>query len=125
RNGGFAYAYPYYYPLDDSSAYGYDYVGSGNPDLYSGAPLGPDQNPHIIVEQPPSRPYNGAYPPYADSYTPMPRPSEQMAPPDPPVADARPTEPSVLVFRDGHHQEVTNYAIMGDSVYVFDKGRKQ
>jgi hypothetical protein len=124
RNGGFAYAYPYYYPVDDSSAYGYDYVGSGNPDLYSGAPMGPDQNPHIIVEQPPARPYSGPDPNYPQAYTPMPRPPEQLSAPDP-VADAKPTEPSVLVFRDGHKQEVTNYAIMGDSVYVFDKGRKK
>ncbi len=29
-----------------------------------------------------------------------------------------PCEPTVLVFRDGHHQEVTNYAIMGQTVYV-------
>ncbi len=45
-------------------------------------------------------------------------------PPDPPV-EAKPGEPTVLVFRDGHQQEVTNYAIMGDSVYVFDKGHKK
>jgi hypothetical protein len=47
-----------------------------------------------------------------------------LPPPDPAV-DAKPGEPSVLVFRDGHRQEVTNYAIMGDSVYVFDNGRKK
>ena len=34
--------------------------------------------------------------------------------------DAKPVDPTVLVFRDGHHQEVTNYAIMGQTVYVFD-----
>ena len=45
-------------------------------------------------------------------------------PPDPPV-EAKPGEPTVLVFRDGHQQEVTNYAIMGDTVYVFDKGHKK
>jgi hypothetical protein len=39
--------------------------------------------------------------------------------------DAKPGEPSVLVFRDGHRQEVTNYAIMGDNVYVFDKVHKK
>ena len=26
----------------------------------------------------------------------------------------------MLIFRDGHRQEVSNYAIMGQTVYVFD-----
>ena len=123
RNGGWAYAVPYYYPLDDPGAYGYDYVGGGGgPDLYSGPPLGPDQNPHIVVEQPPARPYNGAYdgPPDQQAYA---------APPAPPMPDysveVKPSDPTVLVFRDGHQQEVTNYAIMGDNVYVFDKVHKK
>ncbi len=117
RNGGWAYAVPYYYPLNDAGAYGYDYVGGGDgPDLYSGPPLGPDQNPHIVVEQPPSRPYDA---PEQQAYAAPP-----SLPPDPPV-EAKPGEPTVLVFRDGHQQEVTNYAIMGDTVYVFDKGHKK
>jgi hypothetical protein len=126
--GGFSYGFPYYYyPLDDPGAYGYDYMaGGGGPDLYSGPPLGPDQNPHIVVEQPPARPYNG----YNGMYDPSDRqayaapPSAPPPAPDPP-ADAKPGEPSVLIFRDGHQQEVTNYAIMGDSVYVFDKAHKK
>lgn len=123
RNGGWAYAVPYYYPLDDAGAYGYDYVGGGGgPDLYSGPPLGPDQNPHIVVEQPPARPYNGMYDaPGQQAYAAPP-----AAPPMPdPAVDAKPGEPSVLIFRDGHQQEVTNYAIMGDTVYVFDKAHKK
>jgi hypothetical protein len=52
---------------------------------------------------------------------------EAVAPP--PIAPAHdaapvPFESTVLVFRDGHQQEVTNYAIMGQTVYVFDS-RKQ
>ena len=31
----------------------------------------------------------------------------------------------MLVFRNGKQQEVTNYAIMGDSLYVFDQARKK
>jgi len=119
--GGLNYAFPYYYyPMDDPGAYGYDYVGGGNgPDMYSGPPLGPDQNPHSVVEQPPSRPYSGMYD--------MPGREAYAAPPLPPdpVMDAKPGEPSVLVFRDGRRQEVTNYAIMGDNVYVFDKVHKK
>jgi len=36
------------------------------------------------------------------------------------VPDAKPVDPTVLVFRDGHQQEVSNYAIMGQTVYIFD-----
>ena len=121
RGGGFGYAIPYYYPVD-SSYYGYDYVGAG-PDLYSGPPAGPnDPNLHMIVEQPPARSY-GEYAPEPEAYAPPPA----AAPPTPaaPPAEVKPGEPTELVFRDGKHQEVTNYAIMGDSLYVFDQGRKK
>jgi len=117
--GGWAYAVPYYYPLDNS-AYGYDYVGAG-PDLYAGPPPGPDDPTlHVIVEQPPASRY-GADMPEPQAYAPP-------APPQPasaPVADVKPGEPVVLVFHNGRKQEVTNYAIMGDSLYVFDQGRKK
>ncbi len=113
---GYSYAVPYYIPMDGN---GYDYVGG--PDVYSGPPVGPnDPMMHMVVEQPPVR-----YP-YAE-------PDAAQTPPDPPAApqqqsairDAKPNEPSVLVFRDGHQQEVSNYAIMGQNVYVFDKGSRK
>ncbi len=114
---GWAYAVPYYYPAD-SSMYGYDYVGNGGPDLYSGPPLGPNEPVfHVIVEQPPARPYN-----------PPPEREAEQVPPAAPLAappEVKPGEPTVLVFRNGHKQEVTNYAIMGDTLYVFDQGRKK
>jgi hypothetical protein len=116
--GGFAYAIPYYYdyPLDNS-AYGYDYMGNGGPDLYSGPPPGgSDPTLHIVVEQPPARPYE------AD----VPGPQAYAAPPAPPakLPDDKPGDPTVLVFRNGHQQTVNSYAIMDDSLYVFDQGRK-
>ena len=43
-----------------------------------------------------------------------------VAPPPKQVADARPFEATTLVFRDGHQQQVTNYAIMGQTLYIFD-----
>jgi hypothetical protein len=72
---------------------------------------------HIIVEQAPAQSYR---PPADDTRA-------EVAPP-PPTAheqpstprDAKPREPTVLVFRDGHQQEVGNYAIMGQTVYVLD-----
>ncbi len=122
RRGGYGYALPYYIPFGD---YGYDYVGgpdmySGQPDLYSGPPLGPNGSTlHIIVEQPPAQSYR---PPVDDAQmtAAQPPPTVQEQPAS--ARDAKPREPTVLVFRDGHKQEVSNYAIMEQTVYVFDDG---
>ena len=125
RGGGGGYAIPYYYPVDNS-AYGYDYVGGGGggPDLYSGPPVGPnDPSLHMVVEQPPARPYAEDMPD-PQVYASTRPPAEPPAPPAPP-AEVKPADPTVLVFRNGKQQEVTNYAIMGDSLYVFDQGRKK
>src|SRR5271157_4482991 len=113
--GGLSYAVPYYIPLD-ASGYGYDYVGG--PDLYSGPPTGPnDPILHMVVEQPGLR-YPSSDPDLAQAPPAFaqPAPQQQSA-----AREAKPNDPSVLVFRDGHQQEVSNYAIMGQTVYVFDK----
>ena len=99
--------------------YGYDYVGG--PELYSGPPIGPnDPIMHMVVEQPPARVI-----PVRRHRMPRQAPpdyqSNQRSPEQSAARDAKPNEPSVLVFRDGHQQEVSNYAIMGQTVYVFDK----
>ena len=115
--GGWAYAIPYYYPADDS-AYGYDYIGAGSPYLYSGPPLGQyDPSLHIVAEQPPSNPYLRTMPP----------PEAQVQPEAPPrqLPDDKPGEATVLIYRNRHHEEVNSYAIMGDSLYIFDQGRKK
>src|SRR5271157_5727782 len=114
---GLSYAIPYYIPVD---GYGYDYVGG--PDLYSGPPIGPsDPILHMVAEQPPAR-YASANSDYAQEppAQPQPIPQEQSV-----VRDAKPNEPSVLIFRDGHKRGVTNYAIMGQTVYVFDRGTQK
>jgi len=100
-------AVPYYYePTDDNP-----YLYSGPPAEYSGPPL--EQTLHVVVDLPPTLRAGAdeasvAQPPAAPVHEP----------------EALPIEATVLVFRDGHHQEVTNYAIMGQTVYVFDN-RKQ
>ncbi len=121
RGGGWGYVVPYYYPADDS-AYGYDYVGAG-PDLYSGPPVGAnDPALHMIVEQPPIEPYSYGPPP---GY-PVPQPpAATPAPANNANNEVKSGEPTVLVFRNGKQQEVTNYAIMGDTLYVFDSGKKK
>lgn len=114
--GGWAYSIPYYYPVDNS-AYGYDYVGAGGPDLYSGPPPGPyDPSLHIVAEQPPANLYGPADPPQSQAY---------VAPPPKPLPDDKPGDPTELVFRNGRRAEVNSYAIMGDAIYVFDQGRKK
>jgi hypothetical protein len=101
---GTAYAVPYYVPAYDTSE-GYD----PGPYLYSGPPA--EQTLHIVVDTPPARhevagDADDVAPPAAA------RPKREH--------DAGPVDPTVLVFRDGHKQEVSNYAIMGQTVYVFD-----
>jgi len=69
-----------------------------------------------VIEQPPAKAYSGDAE-QTQPYPPRPATPEQYAP----LREAKSNEPSVLVFRDGHQQEVSNYAIMGQTVYVFDK----
>jgi len=109
---GYSYIVPYYIPLD---SYGYDYAGG--PDLYSG-PIGPNDPPlHMLADQPPAGyPYTEPDIGQAPSVQSQPALEERS-----PTREAKPNEPSVLVFRDGHRQEISNYAIMDQTVYVFDK----
>ena len=115
---GGAYVVPVYAPIIDAS-YGDD-PGAPGPYMYSGPPT--EQAPHIIVDMPPAKRSPVAddnednLPPVASKAA---RSSDAPSPPD-----ATPIGPTVLVFRDGHHQEVSNYAIMGQTVFVFD-GRRQ
>lgn len=110
---GIGTAVPYYlYPSYDP---GYD-PGTSGPYMYSGPPTGPsapsEQTLHIIIEQAPAR---AAIP--TDEMTqesPAPVLPEKQREPQPGV-------PTILVFHDGRQQEVNNYAIMGQTIYVFDK----
>jgi len=114
---GYGYSVPYYYlyPSDDSGYYG---GGGGGPYLESGPPQGggtppSEQTLHIIVDTAPQRA--------------VPRDEVADAEPEPArtIPDAKPGEPTTLVFRDGHKQKVTNYAIMGQTLYVFDNRTKK
>ena len=102
-NGG--YVYPYYVPVYDASA-GYD----PGPYLYSGPPA--EQTLHIVADTPPAR-----HEAVANDAEDVPSPAAAKPKHE---HDAGPVDPTVLVFRDGHKQEVNNYAIMGQTVYVFD-----
>ena len=127
-NASYGYAIPYYVPYD-ASGYGYDYVGGG--DQYSAPPAGPtDYTLHIVVEQPPVPPHPYRNEPAPEtSFAPERRPESQQSVPGQqsvaPVSEEHSIDPTVLVFRDGHKQEVSNYAIMGSTVYVFDEHTKK
>jgi len=114
RNGsGFSgyggYVVPYFVPVFDSS-YGSD-PGDAGPYLYSAPPA--DQTPHIVVDTQPAK-RDAAADDDSDS---LPPPVTAQSKHE---RDAGPLDSTVLVFRDGHQQEVSNYAIMGQTVYVFD-----
>jgi len=102
---GATYAAPFYVPMYDTS----DSYDPG-PYLYSGPPA--EQILHIVVDTPPARQEAVA------------EDGEDAPPPAPTKAkhehDAGPVEQTILVFRDGHKQEVNTYVIMGQTVYVFD-----
>jgi hypothetical protein len=107
-----AYIAPYYFPAYDTS-YGYDTGGGGGPYMYSGPPT--DQTLHIVVDLRTAK--RSAAEDEQSSPPPAKSQSDRVAAA---ARDAKPIDPTVLVFRDGHQQEVTNYAIMGQTVYVFD-----
>lgn len=111
HKGGFGYNYgSYYTPVYAAVPYYYDSTGA-SPYLYSGPP--PEQTLHVVVDLPPSR--RAGLPDYDDDAV-APPPSAVTAHQSEPPS---PFEPTVLVFRDGHQQEVSNYAIMGQTLYVF------
>ena len=102
---------PYYIPAYDGS-YGYD-PGGGAPYMYSGPPA--EQTLHIVVDMPRRNELSAE-----DDEDDSPAVNRRQSKRDRDAPDAKPIDPTVLVFRDGHQQEVTNYAIMGQTVYVFD-----
>ena len=101
------YVGPYYGPIVD---YGYDQNAYGA-NVYSGPPV--EQTLHIVVDMPPST--RSSVLPNDDEPVAAPMSSTPTHQPEVP-----PVESTTLVFRDGHTQNVTNYAIMGQTLYIFD-----
>ncbi|HXZ79685.1 MAG TPA: hypothetical protein VEG30_07130 [Terriglobales bacterium] len=122
RRGGYPVYVPYAYPYPvavDSSAQDEDQPQEEPPgptvyDRYGNGPYAPMQ----------SGPYEG--PRYYDQRAKLadPQPPANAAADaqvsEPPSAPPRSLTPTVLVFKDGHQQQVTNYAIVGDT--LFDLG---
>ncbi len=123
RNFGYGYPYaPYYYGAYAPYALNYGYDDSP----YTGYVAGTfDTSPGY--EDPPQ------YSP-SPNYTPSSSPPPVSSAPEPQSYQQQKTnrrasdelaEPTVLVFRDGHRQEVANYAIMGSTLFVLSGPRSR
>ena len=101
--GGYAYApyaYPYYYDGED---YNDSADSQATPDDYR------SNDDHQVLDQ--------------DYRVESSRPQEQSSEPNPgPVANQPST---VLIFKDGHQQEISNYAIVGSTLYDLSEGRSR
>jgi hypothetical protein len=109
--GGDIVAYPYGYPLDVAEpgvddSMEQDYLGG--PTIFDRR--GPGTQTYSTPQPQPEQQD------YRASVTPSPEPPPQ------PVADQPRT---VLVFKDGHQQEISNYAIVGGTLYDLSDGRSR
>ena len=127
---GSALVYPYYYggyapyAWDYPSDYSGDYPGytgyiPGTFDAYSDAPYAGSPYPQQYAPPP------GYYAPRSASPPPgAPQPdSYQRQQSNSRQASDGSAEPTVLVFRDGHREEIANYAIMGSTLFVLSGPR--
>lgn len=124
HNGGIVGAYPVYYPV-----YPYDDYTTVEPPSESlpGAgtfdrPRSPDYTQPREPEPRPHAESDGSR--YGEHYL----DSRDARPPAPaPQPAPEPTEAAatLLVFRDGHHLEVSNYAIMGNTLFILTPERKK
>lgn len=131
-----AYYYPYfipYYPVADPYAYGGPLEGQPSAD-----PEGQDQyqgGPTIFDRRGAGERARNDYvddPPAAPIAKPVPGPEARVHAPDPPddpppAAAASPiaNQPNtVLIFKDGHKQEVSNYAIVGATLFDLTPGHR-
>ncbi len=108
------YSYPYYYGYDQGNTEdNYDTMSEDDAN-YQGGPT--------IFDRRGSGPQS-YIPPVRDT---RPRAAApQAAASEPPAApeNETPTEPTMLVFKDGHKQEVGNYAIVGSTLFDLTPGR--
>jgi hypothetical protein len=138
-NNGSVYYVPYYvpyYPAMDYDAPVADETAAAQeeaPDSYEGGPTIFDrrgsgqraaneyveERPRAAVPRPPA-------PAAAARNSEGPPASAAARVADPPVPESVvPLQPTVLIFKDGHKQEISNYAIVGANLYDLTPGRRQ
>jgi hypothetical protein len=120
-----------YWPAYYGGYIPFDYDYGLTPGTYTGYDAGTfDSAPYAGYPYPPAyggNPYGAPYP-NPSAYAPPPSPPAQQSVPAAQSSGRAPqpepvSEPTVLVFRDGHKQEVDNYAIMGSTLFVLS-GRR-
>jgi hypothetical protein len=110
---------PYTADYDADPAYTSYVPGTFNSSQYPGDPYPPQYTPQPNYYPPDSPP-----PPVNST----PESQDQMSNPRTSQSDSASdqfTDPTVLVFRDGHQQEVANYAIMGSTLFVLSGPRSR
>lgn len=126
RNGFFS--YPYYPVYYNPYPYGYDDTYVENNSSLPGAGTFNTQPPANEVEYPQYRPYiesNEVIDNEGHVYVRKTESSpgtavEQPQPSQPVSSDVSEDQPrTLLIFKDGHQLEVSNYAIMGSTLYLF------
>jgi hypothetical protein len=118
RHRFYGYGYGYGYPY---GLYGYDPLLWGSASSYDSSDQYVEQNQQL------SQQVNELSDEVARlrdeqqirAYTPL--PTNRQAPPD--SAKANISDPTVLVFRDQHREEIRNYAVVGRTVWVFNEDR--
>jgi hypothetical protein len=141
-NAGNAYPYyvPYYVPYYPAMDYDTPVADDAapdqqdNPDSYNGGPTIFDRrgsgervaNDYIERPRPaaPRPPASVAAPATTDD----PSPATGARVPETPVSAPEPAiavQPTILIFKDGHKQQVGNYAIVGANLYDLTPGRHQ
>lgn len=130
----YAYAYPYY-PIYPYTAYPYYGVGLQSDFVYSNAAVGTYSAPAYMAEHDTGvqsdlyrlqaeldqvRQQQAAdrqqYALNTPTDTPQPIPATRPRP-EPPAP------PTVLIFRDGHQAEIHNYAVVGQTLWIFSEER--
>jgi hypothetical protein len=115
RSNGTAYFYPYAYGVPVPYGTDDDYANADDEDdpNYQGGPT--------IFDRRGSGPDS-----YIPPASPGPAHAQAMSPDNPAAADPAPESPqpsTTLVFKDGHQLEVSNYAIVGQTLYDLSSGR--
>jgi hypothetical protein len=103
----------HFFPVIVSPYYGWDYPFDGyDPSAYQQQTYQQPTQPVVVVVDPKSSDDR-----YGDHSFYEPRSSQAQKPAAP--APAQEQDPTVLVFRDGHRQEIRNYAIVGQMLWDF------
>ncbi len=118
RYYGYGYGYGYGYPY---GLYGYDPFLWGSASSYDNSDQYAEQNEQLSQQV---NELSNEVARLRDeneirAYAPL--PTNRQAPPD--AAKANISDPTVLIFRDQHREEIKNYAVVGRTLWVFNEDR--